>query len=162
MKAATSAPRATLTRERTFQSTPPVKAATSLIENLPIIIIISIHAAREGGDQHLSALRAALYISIHAAREGGDRKPAPACRCCCRFQSTPPVKAATLYFDCFPHSWLFQSTPPVKAATIDIIGYSYKFSISIHAAREGGDQRHTEFIILLRISIHAAREGGDD
>ena len=33
---------------------------------------ISIHAAREGGDQSRFAVRQAWQISIHAAREGGD------------------------------------------------------------------------------------------
>ena len=56
-------------------------------------------------------------ISIHAAREGGDElwlhppQPHP------RFQSTPPVKAAT------------QAEQLKKA----------ELAISIHAAREGGD-----------------------
>ena len=35
--------------------------------------MISIHAAREGGDDvTLADYKAALRISIHAAREGGD------------------------------------------------------------------------------------------
>ena len=57
-----------------FQSTPPVKAATS--ENsfsLVTVVTISIHAAREGGD-------------------AGEHAPADAEVV---FQSTPPVKAAT-------------------------------------------------------------------
>ena len=63
---------------------------------LRVRLEISIHAAREGGD---SALRAAklltLKISIHAAREGGDlRQAAPSVKLY-GFQSTPPVKAAT-------------------------------------------------------------------
>ena len=81
-----------------------------------------------------------VNISIHAAREGGDVSCAEYDINSKEFQSTPPVKAATIrgetetantyisihaareggdYFDCFPHSWLkiFQSTPPVKAAT---------------------------------------------
>ena len=33
-----------------FQSTPPVKAATEDIDNCPKNSMISIHAAREGGD----------------------------------------------------------------------------------------------------------------
>ena len=33
---------------------------------------ISIHAAREGGDNGLYSLIEKIYISIHAAREGGD------------------------------------------------------------------------------------------
>ena len=35
---------------------------------------ISIHAAREGGDCLLCILSVLCYISIHAAREGGDRE----------------------------------------------------------------------------------------
>ena len=94
------------------------------------------------------------------------------------------MKAATLYFDCFPHLRLFQSTPPVKAATNSLSHSLHNFSefqstppvkaateiflllntnltISIHAAREGGDcKRHTQ-CLHWPISIHAAREGGD-
>ena len=55
-----------------FQSTPPVKAATKGILNLAYKLVISIHAAREGGDVTLADYKAALRISIHAAREGGD------------------------------------------------------------------------------------------
>ena len=58
-----------------------------------------------------------MAISIHAAREGGD-----------------VVENATTQF-----SVAFQSTPPVKAATLLAV-YSRKVKpISIHAAREGGD-----------------------
>ena len=34
--------------------------------------LISIHAAREGGDRHMPHITKADKISIHAAREGGD------------------------------------------------------------------------------------------
>ena len=37
------------------------------------IIVISIHAAREGGDRYGARLQPLFAISIHAAREGGDR-----------------------------------------------------------------------------------------
>ena len=37
-----------------------------------------------------------------------------------------------------------------------------KNSISIHAAREGGDPKKRSLYRFLSISIHAAREGGDD
>ena len=56
-----------------FQSTPPVKAATSGRGIVEWDAVISIHAAREGGD---------------FARKVYDYRM--------RFQSTPPVKAATL------------------------------------------------------------------
>ena len=59
-------------------------------------ITISIHAAREGGDhKHVKPQPKQPGISIHAAREGGDNGGS-------KFLYTPPV---------------FQSTPPVKAAT---------------------------------------------
>ena len=58
-----------------FQSTPPVKAATSNKETLINQEDISIHAAREGGDASAASGDAPKAISIHAAREGGD--PAP-------------------------------------------------------------------------------------
>ena len=56
-------------------------------------------------------------ISIHAAREGGDSP-----------KKNDPKEVA-----------LFQSTPPVKAATMDALGEVLDGVISIHAAREGGD-----------------------
>ena len=78
---------------------------------------ISIHAAREGGDDEVHLWVGAQRISIHAAREGGDAITAFMLFSVCVFQSTPPVKAATHYIN-----------PALTNATI-----------SIHAAREGGD-----------------------
>ena len=56
-----------------FQSTPPVKAATSRWRMMGFGGTISIHAAREGGDREIMPYYNQLY----------------------KFQSTPPVKAAT-------------------------------------------------------------------
>ena len=56
-----------------------------------------------------------------------------------RFQSTPPVKAATGKFASSPVTSVFQSTPPVKAATLAFCNIGRGQEISIHAAREGGD-----------------------
>ena len=100
-----------------FQSTPPVKAATAWTNLVTGIANISIHAAREGGDPRISQVLQGIGISIHAAREGGD---AANRRCLwreCRFQSTPPVKAATSSSWFVSLNRLFQSTPRVKAAT---------------------------------------------
>ena len=49
-----------------------MKAATIAIGSEKYIRIISIHAAREGGDLLNGARRGKTHISIHAAREGGD------------------------------------------------------------------------------------------
>ena len=56
------------------------------------------------------------------------------------FQSTPPVKAATSWRNNPIPSRLFQSTPPVKAATALNPYRQHRGRISIHAAREGGDE----------------------
>ena len=55
-----------------FQSTPPVKAATTASTLRTSLSLISIHAAREGGDNSSLRGKVADLISIHAAREGGD------------------------------------------------------------------------------------------
>ena len=54
--------------------------------NALIVAEISIHAAREGGDRPRTKTRGAKYISIHAAREGGDLHP-------------PTVRSAGGYFN---------------------------------------------------------------
>ena len=60
-------------------------------------IYISIHAAREGGDVDAVNANHGDIISIHAAREGGDSIVSPNDKTPFLFQSTPPVKAATLH-----------------------------------------------------------------
>ena len=59
-------------KQKLFQSTPPVKAATSGADAAPFFVDISIHAAREGGDLLQKLFVPDGQISIHAAREGGD------------------------------------------------------------------------------------------
>ena len=145
-----------------FQSTPPVKAATSGSTRDVPDIGISIHAAREGGDAggglirvHPQTFQSTPPVKAATSPTGSAKATAP-------FQSTPPVKAATTQAAAVQVALSFQSTPPVKAAT-SIFHYStYPFLISIHAAREGGDcgvDVHTD--LTAQISIHAAREGGD-
>ena len=78
-----------------FQSTPPVKAATRAKFLRAKTYIISIHAAREGGDLDAYFFDFCKPISIHAAREGGDATGKYRLPAVHGFQSTPPVKAAT-------------------------------------------------------------------
>ena len=128
-----------MTTQAAFQSTPPVKAATRTAETLTIYKKISIHAAREGGDE----------VRGLPARSRG------------LFQSTPPVKAATVTLTATDKGAGFQSTPPVKAATVAQSAVCRQADISIHAAREGGDWDNIPDDASDAISIHAAREGGD-
>ena len=72
-----------------------MKAATIRNRAVQLPIVISIHAAREGGDKHVKPQPKQPGISIHAAREGGDNAPAFKPFVTVIFQSTPPVKAAT-------------------------------------------------------------------
>ena len=91
---------------------------------------ISIHAAREGGDITFPADGGKNEISIHAAREGGDSCAFVFAIRSLGFQSTPPVKAATIKVKFAEIDRKFQSTPPVKAATIKsqaIIFYQIEF-----------------------------------
>ena len=50
-----------------------MKAATPEVRIADHIGKISIHAAREGGDEGLIFVSRDIDISIHAAREGGDQ-----------------------------------------------------------------------------------------
>ena len=49
-----------------------MKAATNASDGLKASLDISIHAAREGGDDGSAEAEDEKHISIHAAREGGD------------------------------------------------------------------------------------------
>ena len=100
-------------------------------------------------------------ISIHAAREGGDLQLSDVDRDGNKFQSTPPVKAATDRFRTHKQPEWFQSTPPVKATTRSFLISPFSFTVSIHAAREGGDLHQGDAERTFCVSIHAAREGGD-
>ena len=73
------------------------------------------------------------------------------------------MKAATVGAIVIVHARRFQSTPPVKAATCAVYSTDELTpEISIHAAREGGDFLQISQIDgVVAISIHAAREGGD-
>ena len=102
-------------------------------------------------------------ISIHAAREGGDETGGGFVAIELLFQSTPPVKAAT------PQRRVRHPCCAISIHAAREGGdfqaphnTPRRFSISIHAAREGGDARSGQACVQGSISIHAAREGGDE
>ena len=165
MKAATCAP-VTAAVTPLFQSTPPVKAATRACLAVAQGRIISIHAAREGGDVSASSTRRPPKIFQSTPPVKAATSPPRDCSRLAEFQSTPPVKAATspprdcsrlAEFQSTPPvkaaterklslasvGGLFQSTPPVKAATLWFFWWFFPCLISIHAAREGGDRKGT-------------------
>ena len=79
-------------------------------------------------------------ISIHAPREGSD----------------------LTIRDGFHLLAIFQSTLPVRGATVIVVFKCVDLVISIHAPREGSDDMAEEIARIVGISIHAPREGSDD
>ena len=78
------------------------------------------------------------------------------------FQSTLPVRGATLLSCIFRYMITFQSTLPVRGATTALRPVSREQVISIHAPREGSDRpKQTAQRPDISISIHAPREGSD-
>ena len=55
-----------------FLSTPSARRATNAIEDVLLLVFISIHALREEGDADVVKQRVDFLISIHALREEGD------------------------------------------------------------------------------------------
>ena len=81
--------------------------------------LISIHAPREGCDPLDGAEIQPVQISIHAPREGCDREEAERRLWALKFQSTHPVRGATLILLTYMYeSGQFQSTHPVRGATM--------------------------------------------
>ena len=80
----------------TFQSTPPVRGATMAKAISAELSVISIHAPRAGGDVQHTCFVYEFAISIHAPRAGGDGKLIHTGNFADVFQSTPPVRGATI------------------------------------------------------------------
>ena len=125
-----------------------------------------------------------LAISIHAARAGRDIPKTYVGSGITRFQSTRPVRAATVTGNKHAGMAAFQSTRPVRAATPGRQLPPQGGGISIHAARAGRDVRRPAALFRCHrfqstrpvraatwstsrsisrwgISIHAARAGRD-
>ena len=123
---------------------------------------ISIHAPRAGSDKGSTLDAMPLFISIHAPRAGSDALRSHSSFFGDVFQSTLPVRGATIIADyiklcqaisihapragsddirgCTYGSFAsFQSTLPVRGATGYADEITRVFCISIHAPRAGSD-----------------------
>ena len=79
-----------------FQSTRPVRGATTIIPNQSAFIHISIHAPRAGRDCSRWLLVSISYLFQSTRPVRGATNHFPGCRVCCSvFQSTRPVRGAT-------------------------------------------------------------------
>ena len=146
-----------------FQSTPPARGATGLFcTHRPDIKYFNPRPPRGGRLCHLWQTRKMLLISIHAPREGGDVVALVKPSAHCGFQSTPPARGATLFRGRLGQlEDNFNPRPPRGGRRLYCGGHPVRPVISIHAPREGGDARGGYTNIWMHISIHAPREGGD-
>ena len=86
-----------------------------------------------------------LQISIHAPREGGDPEQSQLLREQKKFQSTPPARGATYdYINVKTLDGDFNPRPPRGGRRCTVLHINTTSTISIHAPREGGDTLYLE------------------
>ena len=168
-----------------FQSTRPVRGATTLRECRRNRILVSIHAPRAGRDFRKADFAWGISVSIHAPRAGRDLD-APCHRHeHQRFQSTRPVRGATrrtcivgnsargfnprapcgarpIWVQVLLSCCVFQSTRPVRGATF--LAFSSRPICSRFQSTRPvrGATVHLHRVRQLgQVSIHAPRAGRD-
>ncbi len=146
---------------KAFQSTHPVRGATQTQNLGKTTVSISIHAPRERCDNYNWETEWAVDISIHAPRERCDSGSLMICMAAGLFQSTHPVRGATVKSAKFYTFRIFQSTHPVRGATGFPAQLQQLLCISIHAPRERCDYHGISCVTARIISIHAPRERCD-
>ncbi len=198
--------RITVKTPGTFQSTPPVRGATLGIPDCRVAHDVSIHAPRAGSDIMSGWLKRLIIVSIHAPRAGsdsrgghwstgldcfnprppcGERQKAPTPKLeVPKFQSTPPVRGATVLtcqLTCRNHCFNprppcgerhltvhaavigleFQSTPPVRGATCPptraIVWATFQSTPPVRGATPANAPDGAGD----GVSIHAPRAGSD-
>ena len=100
-------------------------------------------------------------VSIHAPRAGRDLPKHNVSLPHHVFQSTRPVRGATLLEDVLPRHERFQSTRPVRGATVVTRRVLVVIGVSIHAPRAGRDAGDWYLTCTYAVSIHAPRAGRD-
>ena len=146
-----------------FQSTHPLRGATAKCSCWEYRACISIHAPLAGCDDTAASDAFDLFtISIHAPLAGCDVQSYGIGSRNVAFQSTHPLRGATLLPTFSRSAMTFQSTHPLRGATyIDRSGNLYTV-ISIHAPLAGCDEAGAEVPANAKISIHAPLAGCDD
>ena len=123
-----------------FQSTPPIRVATRPRCCICVGISISIHATHTGGDRNSRAVFCGIdSISIHATHTGGD----------------------LLYFIFAPPYNYFNPRHPYGWRPAPALRRHRDVWISIHATHTGGDALYNIRQYYFQISIHATHTGGD-
>ena len=168
-----------------FQSTHPLRGATACSASFVRISgFQSTHPLR-GATQHHRGDRRERHISIHAPLAGCDRNGSASRRGCRHFNPRTPCGVRRCMRTLWPCRWIFQSTHPLRGATITCKCLTKRAKISIHAPLAGCDNAFWSgfshggrfqsthplrgatsgdcFVVFgMRISIHAPLAGCDD
>ena len=105
-----------------FQSTLPLRGATDLWSELYRVFCISIHAPLTGSDIVVKETQKVIGISIHAPLTGSDH-PQTDSRALLAISIHAPLTGSDLcLLTQLAHSLLFQSTLPLRGATICLKG----------------------------------------
>ena len=125
--------------------------------------IISIHAPHTGRDLVIQFTADTITISIHAPHTGRDQISTSDLNSRTGFQSTRPIRGATVCVTPPFYNVVFQSTRPIRGATQKQNLNYWNLDISIHAPHTGRDNiLIMQYIAPLDISIHAPHTGRDD
>ena len=122
-----------------FQSTHPLRGATSRLAVLVLITLISIHAPLAGCDESQDSGLTYPTISIHSPLAGCDFDPLP-------YRT---------------HSQNFNPRTPCGVRPSSASSRRGNQHISIHAPLAGCDERLTRLEDIINISIHAPLAGCD-
>ena len=163
LRGATSARAApTYHPDRAFQSTRPLRGATQEMYPSFDLQTISIHAPLAGRDVCLCRLqRAGEHISIHAPLAGRDRGAGMQDNVQFHFNPRAPCGARLRSMSVFRNCTNFNPRAPCGARQTGPVLCFVERHISIHAPLAGRDPLCAEINAQLFISIHAPLAGRD-
>ncbi len=122
---------------------------------------LSIHASHAGCDASSFCCCFPFSLSIHASHAGCDQTEPNSISVLPLFQSTHPMRDATLRLRKIQLTVPFQSTHPMRDATFPVFVLPKVNLISIHASHAGCDFNWGASKKLICISIHASHAGCD-
>ena len=150
-----------MTLTRSFQSTHPIRGATSPRSPRRLLSIISIHAPHTGCDSDRAQAPEGGAISIHAPHTGCDATPSTTAWKSTNFNPRTPYGVRLKHCSKGLLITPFQSTHPIRGATPITRPRAPLSHISIHAPHTGCDVDFSVNFSDLVISIHAPHTGCD-
>ena len=144
-----------------FQSTRPMRGATASFEFVNDSGSVSIHAPHAGRDPS-SPMSRRIRHSFNPRAPCGARPIAESGKNPKKgFQSTRPMRGATIDVVHDYQDYEFQSTRPMRGATRPCCCPPPRRGVSIHAPHAGRDLIRQFLFSLYNVSIHAPHAGRD-